>query len=364
MTESRARRWPSRRFGADDAAAVERRSAATTGPCFAAMRWPTAWPGARCPTSWKCSGSSRPRSTASKPRRRSSTAWSIVGCLDGELLCPVDLADGKKKWKFHTELGFNASPRCATAACTSATPTASSTVFDAATGKPMWGSEADGEIDSGANFYKDNVLFGSQDAHALLPRRGRPASWPGSTRSTTRSAARPPSSRTARSWPAATASCTSSTWTKAKPIGHGRDRRPDRRRRPRSRGDRVYFGTEGASFFCHRLARRPRSPGRIEVGRATCRFARRPRSRPRRVIFGGRDKLVHALDPTDGHELWKYSTRSARRFLAGDRRLRASSSARPTAGCMASIARRARKSGSTKPAANSRLRPPWPTAGW
>ena len=36
--------------------------------------------------------------------------------------------------------------------------------LDAATGKPLWGYEANGEINSGANFYKDNVLFGSQDA--------------------------------------------------------------------------------------------------------------------------------------------------------------------------------------------------------
>ena len=36
--------------------------------------------------------------------------------------------------------------------------------LDAATGKPLWGRRADGEINAGANFYKDNVLFGSQDA--------------------------------------------------------------------------------------------------------------------------------------------------------------------------------------------------------
>src|SRR4029077_2037939 len=28
------------------------------------------------------------------------------------------------------------------------------------------------------------------------------------------------------------------------------------------------------------------------------------------VIFGGRDKQVYALDPVDGHELWKFATKA------------------------------------------------------
>ena len=75
-----------------------------------------------------------------------------------------------------------------------------------------------------------------------------------------------------------------------------------------ARGSRVYFGTEGSSFFC------------IDWQKAeTAWVMKSPRNMPFRssaavtagaVIFGGRDKQIYALDPTDGHELWKYATRA------------------------------------------------------
>ena len=39
-----------------------------------------------------------------------------------------------------------------------------------------------------------------------------------------------------------------------------------------------------------------------------------------RVIVGGRDKMVHALDRKTGKAAWTFTTRRARRFVAGRRR--------------------------------------------
>ena len=38
------------------------------------------------------------------------------------------------------------------------------------------------------------------------------------------------------------------------------------------------------------------------------------------VVVGGRDKLVHALDPATGKELWSFETPAPGRRLAGDHR--------------------------------------------
>jgi outer membrane protein assembly factor BamB len=70
----------------------------------------------------------------------------------------------------------------------------------------------------------------------------------------------------------------------------------------------VYFGTEGSSFYSINWKT-------AEIGWV----AHSPRNMPFRssaalvdeaVIFGGRDKMVYALDPKDGHEVWTFSTKS------------------------------------------------------
>ena len=87
----------------------------------------------------------------------------FAGSLDGNLYV-LNLADGKEKWKFHTELGFNAAAAVTGGRVFAGDADGKFYCFDAATGKPLWGYETQGEIDSGPNFYKDKVLVGSQDA--------------------------------------------------------------------------------------------------------------------------------------------------------------------------------------------------------
>ena len=86
-----------------------------------------------------------------------------AGSLDGNLYV-LSLADGKERWRFHTELGFSAAPAVADGRVFAGDSDGKFYCLDAATGKPLWGFETNGEIDSGANFYQDKVLFGSQDA--------------------------------------------------------------------------------------------------------------------------------------------------------------------------------------------------------
>ncbi|RZI38364.1 serine/threonine protein kinase, partial [Herbaspirillum sp. HC18] len=83
----------------------------------------------------------------------------FAGCLDGNLYA-LSLAEGSLKWKYHTELGFSAPAAVRDGRVFVGDTDGKFYCFEAATGKPVWGAEATGEINSGANFYKDKVLFG------------------------------------------------------------------------------------------------------------------------------------------------------------------------------------------------------------
>jgi hypothetical protein len=85
-----------------------------------------------------------------------------VGCLDGKLYA-IDLATGKQRWQFATELGFSASAALRNACVYIGDSDGVFYCLDAKSGKSKWNFPTAAEINSSANFYKDNVLFGSQD---------------------------------------------------------------------------------------------------------------------------------------------------------------------------------------------------------
>ena len=273
----------------------------------------------------RCSGnSSRSRTACSSRRPPSSTAWSTSAGSTATFYA-LDLATGKEKWKFHSELGFHAS-----AAVRDGLVYIGDTEgrFIASTPPPAKRNGAfttDAEINAGANFYKDNVLFGSQDGTLYcLERQDRQRSLEVLDRQHDPVLA-DRSSRIASSWPVATACCTSSNCRQRAASRAGRHRDPDRRhaggrRRPglfRHAGRHVLLRSTGAnakSRLVYEHAKHKKSS------------ARRPCS-PRQVI-GGRDTRCMHVDHASrtGDEALDVSHRSRmsmrRPVIVGRPRLR------------------------------------------
>ena len=229
----------------------------------------------------------------------------FAGSLDGELYV-LDLDSGKLKWHYHTDLGFTAPAAVKDGRVFVGDAVGRFYCFDAATGEPLWGFEGTAEISSGANFYQDKVLFGSQDAtlYCLDAATGKEA-WTYTIGDQIRC------SPTVVEGHAFLAGCDARLHIidldKGEAVGTVEIDAPTGST-PAAAGNRVYFGTEGASFFCINWRE-----AKIEW------VVRSPRNMPFRssaalvdeaVIFGSRDKRVYALDPNDGHELWSFTTKS------------------------------------------------------
>ncbi len=171
----------------------------------------------------------------------------------------------------------------------------------------------------------------------------RAAHWLGSIRSATRFAARPRWSRTARFWPAATASCTSSISTAAPAWPRSNIDSPTGAT-PAVLGDYAYFGTQGSLFFA------------IDWKKAESRLALQERTGDAVSIVGRGDRVAGLCrwsgqtGPRHRHQNGRQSLdllhESSRRLVASRR------------------GRAAKKFGITKRAANSPPRPPWPRTAW
>jgi outer membrane protein assembly factor BamB len=229
----------------------------------------------------------------------------FAGSLDGELYV-LSLADGKEKWRYHTELGFTAPAAVNDGRVFVGDSEGRFYCFEAATGKPVWGYETTAEINSGANFYKDKVLFGSQDAtlYCLEAATGKLA-WKYTIGDQIRC------SPTVVEGRCFLAGCDAKLHIvdleKGEAIGTVEIDGPTGST-PAANDKCVYFGTEGSSFYAINW-REAKVAWQMNTGR----------NMPLRssgallddaVIFGGRDKMVYALDPADGHELWTFKTRA------------------------------------------------------
>ena len=89
----------------------------------------------------------------------------FLGDLDGKFFA-LRLDDGEKLWEFKTEeqAGFVASPAVQGGQIYVGDIDGRLYCFDAANGEVRWSFLTGAEINSSANFYKENVLVGSQDA--------------------------------------------------------------------------------------------------------------------------------------------------------------------------------------------------------
>ena len=87
-----------------------------------------------------------------------------IGDLDGTLFS-LDLISGEERWEFksESEIGFAASPSYQEGLIYIGDIDGMFYCLNDK-GEKVWSRQTDAEITSSANFYKDNVLFGSQDA--------------------------------------------------------------------------------------------------------------------------------------------------------------------------------------------------------
>jgi outer membrane protein assembly factor BamB len=231
-----------------------------------------------------------------------------IGDMDGTFYA-IDLQTGQERWKFDIgkdKAGFTAAAAVQDGLVYIGDMDGNFFCLDANSGEKRWSATSGGEIDSAANFYHDNVLFGSQDAtlYCLNSKTGQPQ-WTHQIGDQIRCS------------PTVVDDCCFLAGCDGKlhviDLHSGKetgavDIAAPTGSTPAASGDFIYFGTEGATFFCVNWKQlkpvwnwqdRLRSQS-IRSSAALTRVA---------VIFGGRDKMVHALEVKTGDKLWDFNTK-------------------------------------------------------
>lgn len=229
-----------------------------------------------------------------------------VGSFDGNLYA-FDLADGKEKWKFHTELGFKAAAAVRDGVVYVGDVDGKFYALDAATGQEKWKVESNAEINAGANFYQDKVLFASQDGglYCLSLADGKLA-WKYATDDMIQCSPTVVDNR------CFLAGCDSKLHVVNLDNGQGIAQlgiTAQTMSTPAAVGDRVYFGTQAGNILAIEW-KEPRIAWNFEPK------GRKPVSSSAAVaqgivVFGGKDREIHALSAETGDELWSVPVRAA-----------------------------------------------------
>lgn len=229
-----------------------------------------------------------------------------IGSLDGNLYA-LELATGKEKWRFPTELGFYAAASVRDGHLYVGDADGAFYCIDVANGQQKWSVQARAEIDGAANFHGDHVLFGSQDAtlYCLDAATGREV-WKHTIDDQIRC------SPTIIDDRAFVAGCDGHLHVIDLTNGESVSKVAIDSQTgctPAASGDFVYFGTEGGVFFCIDWRQ----------GEIVWKYHDASRSLPFRssaaltdeiVVVGGRDKQVHAFDPKNGAVRWKFPAKA------------------------------------------------------
>jgi outer membrane protein assembly factor BamB len=231
----------------------------------------------------------------------------FVGDLDGTLFA-LRLADGKELWTYRTGSSISAAAAVRDGRVYVTDVDGRLTCIDAKSGKEIWQykTPSAAEINSSPNFHKQLVLFGSQDAtlYAVDAEKGTEA-WTFQIGDQIRCSPTVVEGRTFL------AGCDSKLHVVDVESGKGVsdvDIREQTGSTPAVRGDVAYFGTEGGAFHAvhwrdHSIAWTFRDEKQAQGIRSSAAVT------ADLVIFGGRDKLVRALERATGNEKWKFATR-------------------------------------------------------
>ena len=271
-----------------------------------------------------------------------------VGAGNGDLLA-LDLASGKLRWKYATgNLIGESSPAVGPDAVYVGDLGGLVHAVNLRDGKPLWTFKTGAEIKSSPVLVNDVVLIGSYDVAPLRPRRafGQAAVEGGRPRD--RCMPRRPFRTASRSSPAATAvfrAIRVADGTEAYHVESGAYTGAS----PLLDNGRAYFGTFNYEVLAVDLKQR-RIEWRYSDPDSRFPYYSSAALDNGRLIVGGRDKLVHAIDAAHRQAALDVCHTRTRRFVAGGRRRSGVTSGRATGGCTRSMQRRARRSGNSRSA--------------
>ena len=253
-----------------------------------------------------------------------------IGDLDGAVHA-IDFKSGEKKWVFQNEIGFTASPAVRDKKLYVGDMDGRFHCIDTATGKPLWNYSAGAEIDSGANFFGDKILFGSQDAtlYCLKADSGELV-WKHAINDQIRCS---PTIVADRIFVAGCDGLLHIIDAKTGEAKLGVEIESPTGVTPAALGDHVYFGTEAGVFFCINW-KKGEVAWRFQDRESSQAFRSSPAVQDQLVIFGGRNRRVHALDSQTGEEKWSHVSRGrvdSSPIIVGDRVFFGSSDGRLTA---------------------------------
>ncbi len=201
-------------------------------------------------------------------RRRSATRAVYIGDLGG-LVHAVNIADGKALWTYRTASEIKSSPVVADGAVLVGSYDGSLYAFE-----PMSGQAQ---------------MEGGRPTEWCTPRRRSRTGWPSS--------------------PAATRSCArSASPTARKPIAI--DSGAYTGASPLIDGTRAYFGTFNNEVLAFDLQRRTHALALCRSPNGDSRSIPQRHLANGRIILGGRDKSIHAIDAKTGKAAWTFATRA------------------------------------------------------
>ncbi|HEV3341994.1 MAG TPA: PQQ-binding-like beta-propeller repeat protein [Pirellulales bacterium] len=228
-----------------------------------------------------------------------------VGSFDGNLYA-LDLADGGEKWKFHTELGFKAAPAVRDGTIYIGDVDGKFYAIDARHGTEIWSTTSGAEINAGANFYRDKILFTSQDGGFYCLSPDGKLVWKYTIDNMIQCSPTVVENR------GFLAGCDGKLHIVDLDKGEAVatvDISDPTLSTPAAEGDLVYFGTQGGRFLA------------VDWRQAKIVWTYDPkRNQPLLssaavagglAVFGGKDRSVHAVQLKEGDEAWSFRTHSA-----------------------------------------------------
>jgi outer membrane protein assembly factor BamB len=226
--------------------------------------------------------------------------------MDGKLYA-LNLADGKEVWTHKIDGGFIASPSVRGDLLYIGDIDGKFYAFDRkAGGEPKWTHQGDAQIDSGANFWKENVLFGSQDANLYcLNAKSGEAVWKFAIQDQIRCM---PTVVGDRSF---VAGCDSTfhiiDLTQGKEVAAVPIEAPTGVT-PAVLGDLVFFGTESGTLFGVNW-KEAKVAWKVEDKASAQPMRGSPAVQEGILVIGTRSRRVQAHNPVNGDELWTFAAK-------------------------------------------------------
>lgn len=221
-----------------------------------------------------------------------------IGDLDGSLFA-IDLDTGKKIWEFKVEIGFVTGPAVKDEHIYIGDIDGVFYCLDK-NGELVWKHQADAEINSSANFYGSDVLFGSQDTKLYsLDSKSGAVTWEHETADQVRCGVTIVDNR------AFVAGCDGGLHILE--LDNGKelssvDIQSPTGATPAVMGDTVFVGTEAAGFLAIDW-KDSKVKWKVEAeGSASIRSS--PAVTIGHVVFGAQDRTVYSIDPENGKQNW------------------------------------------------------------